>query len=54
MRTTAILILTAAPAFAHPGHIAEASGHSHTGLGIAALAVIAVIGGVFALRRARK
>jgi hypothetical protein len=41
------VLLVAAPAFAHPGHVAEAAGHSHflalgafaAALGIAAYAV---------------
>lgn len=54
MRSFAILMISALPAIAHPGHIAEAEGHSHIGLGLGALAVIAVIGAVLTLRRARK
>ena len=34
------VLLLAAPAFAHPGHVAEAAGHSHfLALGIVAYAI---------------
>ncbi len=52
--STALMTLIAAPALAHPGHIAQAAGHSHIDLGIAALAIIAALVGVLTLRRARK
>ena len=38
------LVLLAAPAFAHPGHVAEAAGHSHflaLGAFAAALGIVA-------------
>ena len=48
------LALAASPAFAHPGHVAEAAGHSHL-LGLAAigaaLGIVAFVAARSVLRR---
>lgn len=46
------LILIPAPAFAHPGHIAEAAGHDHWVLGAAIGAAVAA--GIWGALRGRK
>ncbi|MEM9999306.1 MAG: DUF6732 family protein [Pseudomonadota bacterium] len=50
----AIISLTAAPALAHPGHLAEAGGHNHwLTVGAAVLALLIVLG-AFVRHRARR
>ena len=51
-----MLVATAAPALAHPGHVAETAGHAHWlalgAIGLAALIAAGVsLGGRFAQRR---
>ena len=42
MRLTLLLLLAAAPAAAHPGHLAEVAGHGHW-IGAAAIGLAAAI-----------
>ncbi len=50
--TIAAAITLAAPAFAHPGHVEEAAGHTHW-LAVAAAGAAIVIGLWFGVRRRR-
>lgn len=52
MRSFALLVLSALPAIAHPGHVTEAEGHSHISLAI--VAIIVVIGFGVLLKQVRK
>ncbi|MHA3914786.1 DUF6732 family protein [Halovulum sp. GXIMD14793] len=42
MRSFALLVLSALPAIAHPGHLTKAGGHSY--ISLASVAIMAVIG----------
>ena len=48
---SALLVLAASPALAHPGHIAESAGHSHW-LGLLALVLALLVAGRLALHLA--
>ncbi|MEM9238412.1 MAG: DUF6732 family protein [Pseudomonadota bacterium] len=55
MRYSVFFLLLAAPAYAHPGHLAEVAGHGHW-LGAAAIGAAIAIGLVIGLkgRKARE
>ena len=52
-KLAAVLAALPVPALAHPGHYAEAAGHSHW-LALGALALAGAITGVALIRAARK